>query len=87
MARHRASGMAAVLERAAQGPHDHVQLERLLATATRGLDQIIDRLRLPVSDGQAENLLAAVRTLVVEHERLELELAMLGVEPNLGLAP
>jgi hypothetical protein len=76
-----------VLERAAAGPHDYTVQARLLATATRGVDQIIERLQVPGPDGQAENLLAALRTLLVEHERLELELAMLGVEPPLGLAP
>jgi hypothetical protein len=88
MARHRVACTEVVLDRAARSGQGHEQQARLLGTATRGIDQLVDRLRLSVhGDPQPLNLLGALRTLVGEHERLELELAMIGLEPSEGLAP
>jgi hypothetical protein len=76
LAKHRALCTEAVLH-LAPTDQDHEQQARLLTAAIQGIDQLVDRLRLPVDDvGFSDNLLQALRTLVVEHERLELELVI-----------
>jgi hypothetical protein len=81
MAGHRASITEPILNRAAQGGAGHEQQARLLMAATHGAEELIDRLRLPAHDRSlVDGIVEGLRTLVHEHERLELEL----VEP---LAP
>jgi len=73
LARHRSTGMDAVIARA--GGADQEQQVRLLVAATRGMDQLADRLRTPARDPLLlDNILVALRGLVHEHERLETEL-------------
>ena len=75
VAKHRASCTELVLHRAARHGPDHEQQARLLMLATHGIEQLVDRLRLPARDPQLlGNLVQALRTLIYEHERLELEL-------------
>ena len=73
LARHRATGMEPVIARTTGAEHE--PQVRLLITATRGMDQLADRLRMPARDPMLlGNILVALRGLVHEHERLETEL-------------
>ena len=73
LARHRSTGMESLIARTRGA--DHEQQVRLLLSATRGMDQLTDRLRLPARDPLLlSNILVALRGLVHEHERLETEL-------------
>ena len=79
VAMHRASCTELVLQRACRNGSDHEQQARLLMSATHGVEQLLDRLRLPSGDPQRMgNLVQALRTLVHEHERLEFELTQAG---------
>jgi len=73
LARHRSTGMESVIARTTGAEHE--PQVRLLITATRGMDQLADRLRMPARDPLLlGNILVALRGLVHEHERLETEL-------------
>jgi hypothetical protein len=74
LAHHRASGTESVLALIANQREELQQQARLLLTATRGADQLVDRLRLPCGDARIGTVLEGLRALIVEHERLELEL-------------
>lgn len=77
VASHRAGCTEAVLRRVAASGEDHELQVRLLLQATRGVDRLADRLRLPSRDpALVSNVLVAFRSLVQEHERLELELVV-----------
>lgn len=81
LARHRATGMQAVISLSRRSGADHEQQVRLLHSAMRGMDQLTDRLRLPARDPLLlGNILVALRGLEQEHERLETELMLAGVE-------
>jgi len=73
LARHRSTGMESVIARTTGTEHE--PQVRLLITATRGMDQLAARLRMPARDPMLlSNILVALRGLVHEHERLETEL-------------
>lgn len=77
VARHRAGCTETVVHCAARTSHDHEQQVRLLIAASRGMHQIVDRLRLPAPDERvSDNLVEGLRVLLFEHERLELELTL-----------
>ncbi len=77
IARHRTRCTEAVLHLAVRDGADHEAQCRLLTAATHGIEQLVDRLRLPARDDRMiDNLVQALRGLVYEHERLELELAL-----------
>jgi predicted component of type VI protein secretion system len=55
----------------------HEQQIRLLHSVRRGINQLVDRLRLPDSDPRlTQHVVVALRVLVQERERLELELTL-----------
>jgi len=74
LAHHRSSGTASVLALIANQREELEQQARLLLTASRGADQLVDRLRLPCEEARIGALLEGLRTLIVEHKRLELQL-------------
>jgi hypothetical protein len=78
--------MDAVVTKVGHQADAYEQQVRLLRTATRGVEQLADRLRLPASDPlRIDSVLTALRTLVYEHERLELELAVAALpDPDSG---
>ena len=77
VAKHRSSGTESVLHHAAVLGPDHEQQGRLLTMATNGIEQLVDRLRLPARDPQlVGGIVEALRTLVEEHERLEREILL-----------
>ena len=83
MAKHRASCTESVLRGSGVQTPDHEQQARLLRVALHGIEQLVDRLRLPASEPRMiDNLVQALRMLVLEHERLEIELALAGAHPG-----
>jgi hypothetical protein len=75
LARHRSSCTESVLALVANQRQELELQARLLLTATRGVDQLVDRLRLPCGDARlVRTVLEGLRALTREHERLELEL-------------
>jgi len=76
LARHRCTCTESVLDLLGGEDREDLQQQvRLLLTATRGADQLTDRLRLPARDPMLLiNVLIALRSLIHEHERLELEI-------------
>jgi hypothetical protein len=75
LARHRSSCTESVLALVSSHRQELEQQARLLLTATRGVDQLVDRLRLPCTDDRVvRTVLEGLRVLTREHERLELEL-------------
>ena len=82
MASHSTSCMDSVLRAFDSGAGDYEQQIRLLHCATRGVNQLVDRLRLPARDPRlTEHVLVGLRALVREHERLELELLLAAGRP------
>jgi hypothetical protein len=86
LARHRCSCTESVLALLGHTDReDHQQQVRLLLAATRGANQLADRLRLPARDPTLlTNVLIALRSLVREHERLELEIVRAVIEERDG---
>ena len=74
LARHRASGTESVLALAADQRDEQQRQARLLLTATRGVDQLVERLRSPCAGARIGVMVEALRALIGEHERLEIEL-------------
>lgn len=78
VAHHRTTCTAVIIKHATTIGREHEQQCRLLTTAIRSIDQLVDRLRLPIRDPLlVPRVVDALHALVVEHERLELELALI----------
>jgi len=89
LARHRCTCTESVLDLlVGDSREDHQQQVRLLLSATRGADQLADRLRLPARDPMLlTNVLIALRSLIHEHERLEVEIVRAVLEERQGIQP